>query len=93
VVCLFACLSACLLALLASLARSEVCALSRLWQLLVGGRRHVPADLDQHGLHGEVALPGCYAGELGKVDFAVARVDAGQVDFADEGHVGRGVGV
>lgn len=78
--------------LLASL-RSEVGALSRLRQLLVGGRRHVPADLDQHGLHGEVALPGCYAGELGEVDLAVARVDAGKVDFADEGHVGRGVGV
>lgn len=57
----------CLLAqlLARSLARSEVGALSRLRQLLVGGRRHVPADLDQHGLHGEVALPGCYAGELG----------------------------
>jgi hypothetical protein len=129
--------------------RSEVGALSRLRQLLVGGRRHVPADLDQHGLHGEVALPGCYAGELGEVDlrgkavvlvrsfketlvrfrtyrlsrticcpndldlahlfepgcswgdllgcilsyFAIARVDAGKVDFADESHVGRGVGV
>lgn len=47
---------------------SEVGALSRLRQLLVGGRGHVPADLDQHGLHGEVALPGCYAGELGEVD-------------------------
>jgi hypothetical protein len=51
-----------------SLVRSEVGALSRLRQLLVGGRGHVPADLDQHGLHGEVALPGCYAGELGEVD-------------------------
>jgi hypothetical protein len=51
-----------------SLVRSEVGALSRLRQLLVGRRGHVPADLDQHGLHGEVALPGCYAGELGEVD-------------------------
>jgi hypothetical protein len=25
--------------------------------------------------------------------FAIARVDAGEVDFADESHVGRGVGV
>ena len=58
----------CFVCLLRLPARSEVGALSRLRQLLVGGRRHVSADLDQHGLHGEVALPGCYAGELGEVD-------------------------
>ena len=47
---------------------SEVGALGRLRQLLVGGRGHVSSDLDEHGLHGEVAFPVCYAGELGKVD-------------------------
>ena len=47
---------------------SEVGALGRLRQLLVGGRGHVSSDLDEHGLHGEVAFPVCYAGELGEVD-------------------------
>ena len=61
-------LIACSVDFASSHARSEVGSLRRLRQLLVGGRRHVPADLDQHGLHGEVALPGCYAGELGEVD-------------------------
>lgn len=46
----------------------EVGALGRLRQLLVGGRGHVSSDLDQHGLHGEVAFPVCDAGEFGKVD-------------------------
>lgn len=58
-------LIACSVDFACSHARSEVGSLRRLRQLLVGGRRHVPADLDQHGLHGEFALPGCYAGELG----------------------------
>ena len=47
---------------------SEVGALGRLRQLLVGGSGHVSSDLDEHGLHGEVAFPVCYAGELGEVD-------------------------
>ena len=47
---------------------SEVGALRRLRQLLVGGSGHVSSDLDEHGLHGEVAFPVCYAGELGEVD-------------------------
>lgn len=46
----------------------EVGSLSRLRELLVGGCGHVSSDLDQDGLHGEVAFPGCYAGELGEVD-------------------------
>jgi hypothetical protein len=58
----------CFLACSLRFARSEIGALSRLRQLLIGGCRHVSADLDQHGLHGEVALPGCYARELGEVD-------------------------
>lgn len=47
---------------------SEVGALGRLRQLLVGGSGHVSSNLDEHGLHGEVAFPVCYAGELGEVD-------------------------
>jgi hypothetical protein len=50
------------------LSSSEVGALGGLRQLLVGGRGHVSSDLDEHGLHGEVAFPVCYAGELGEVD-------------------------
>lgn len=47
---------------------SEVGALGRLRQLLVGGRGHVSSDLDEYGLHGEVAFPVGYAGELGEID-------------------------
>jgi hypothetical protein len=47
---------------------SEVGALRRLRQFLVGGRGHVSSDLDEHGLHGEIAFPVCYAWELGEVD-------------------------
>jgi hypothetical protein len=47
---------------------SEIGALGRLRQFLVGGRSHVSSDLDEYRLHGEVAFPVCYARELGEVD-------------------------
>jgi hypothetical protein len=47
---------------------SEVGALGRLRQFLVGRCSHVSSDLDENGLHCEVAFPVCYAWELGEVD-------------------------
>lgn len=43
-----------------------------------------PPELNEHGLHGEVPLPLRQAGQLARVDLAVSRVDAGQVDLVDE---------
>lgn len=71
----------------------EVRALSRLRQLLVRRRRHVPPYLNQHRLHREVALPHADARHLGEVDFAAPCIDAREVDFGGEGHFGRFVGV
>ena len=64
----------------------EVRALGRLGQLLVGGRGHVPPDLDQDSLHGEVAFPGCYAGEFGEVDLSVV-LDSARVLVREYGRV------
>jgi hypothetical protein len=47
---------------------SEVGALRRLRQFLVGGCGHVSSNLDENGLHCEVAFPVCYAWEFGEVD-------------------------
>ena len=51
----------------------EVGTLSRLGQLLVCWCGHVAPDLDQHGFHGEFALPLAYAGKFGKVDLLIVN--------------------
>lgn len=44
----------------------------------------IPSQLDEHSLHGVLALPLGEAGQLVGVDDAVGGVDTGQVDLADE---------
>jgi hypothetical protein len=51
--------------------------------------KNTPAQLDQDSLHRVLALPLGEAGQLLGVDDAVAGVDAGQVDLADELDGGR----
>jgi hypothetical protein len=46
----------------------EVRPLRRLRQLLVRRRGHVSPDLDQDGLHGEIALPGAEGREFGEIN-------------------------
>lgn len=53
-------------------------------QQVHGGDEGLPPQLDEDRLHGVVALPLGQARQLLGVDGAVARVDAGQVDLADE---------
>jgi hypothetical protein len=52
------------------LSSSEVGALGRLGQLLVGWRGHVSSDLDENCFHGEVAFPVGYAWKLGEIDLS-----------------------
>jgi hypothetical protein len=70
---------------------SEVGALGRLRQFLVGGRGHVSSDLDEHGLHSEVAFPVCYAWELGEVDLRL-DVDVSMLYFESRVSLIVGVG-
>ena len=46
--------------------------------------RHVSPQLNQHRLHGEVALPLCQTWEFRWVDLAVSWVYAWEVDLGDE---------
>lgn len=46
----------------------EICALGWLGQLLVRGRGHVPANLDEDRLHGKVTLPDTDAWEFREID-------------------------
>lgn len=57
------------------------------------GKGEIPSQLNQDSLHGILALPLSKTGQHGRVDNAVARVDAGQVDLADKLDGRRLVGV
>jgi len=56
-------------------------------------RSHEPPDLNQDRLHCKVPLPRSDTWQLRKIDFAVRRVDAGQVDFGQKRDLWRLVGV
>lgn len=68
-------------------------ALRGLGQFLTLATTHVSSQLDEDGLHCVLALPVGQAGQLRRVDDAVARIDAGEVHHADELDRGRLIGV
>jgi len=56
----------------------------RLRKLLIGGVGHISSKLDQDCLHCVVSGPVGKAGQLGRIDRSISRVDAGEVDFSNE---------